>query len=121
MDSLVPEKVAYADFWKRYLYFKSKIDADEARRKQLFQNKLDDNEFDWDDDADDEKDAVDGKTSTETVKPISMAGTESNPRNSSNSESSTSFDIVSQSSAVPPQPKVLLLLSFLTSGCGRKR
>ena len=117
MDSLVPEKVSYKDFWMRYLYQKSKIDKDEARRKQLFESNHDENDFDWDgdDEADDTQHGVnhtrptafnrEGETSTEKVKPRgSTTGpqTETAPRKSSTSESSASFDIVSQSSAIPP-------------------
>ena len=117
MDSLVPEKVSYKDFWMRYLYQKSKIDTDEARRKQLFESNHDENDFDWDgdDEADDTQHGVnhtrptafnrEGETSTEKVKPRgSTTGpqTEPAPRKSSTSESSASFDIVSQSSAIPP-------------------
>jgi hypothetical protein len=117
MDNLVPERVSYKDFWMRYLYQKSKIDADEARRKQLFQNHVDDNDFDWDgDDEVDETQQTDdfysinsheGKISSETVKPKSSSTqpSECAPRNSSTSESSTSFDIVSLSSAIPPITK----------------
>jgi hypothetical protein len=108
MDLLVPEKVAYTDFWNRYLYLKSKIDADESRRKQLFDNKVDENDFDWDgeDEGDEDKNEFNGKTSTETVKPTAPASQPESAPRTSNSESSTSFDIVSQSSAVPPQQKV---------------
>lgn len=117
MDSLVPEKVSYNDFWMRYLYQKSKIDTDEARRKQLFESNEDENDFDWDgdDEADDAKHSDnntsqmgfnrEAKISTETVKPgAATTGqqAEPTPRKSSTSESSTSFDIVSQSSAIPP-------------------
>jgi BSD domain len=117
MDRLVPEKVSYKDFWMRYLYQKSKIDTDEARRKQLFESNEDENDFDWDGD-DEAEDAQhsdnptsptafnhEEKTSTETVKPkVSTTGQQIKPaqRKSSASESSTSFDIVSQSSAIPP-------------------
>lgn len=106
MDTLVPEHVSYSDFWKRYLYQKSKIDADEARRKQMIESKDEDHEFDWDGDDDADDLELEGKASTETVKQVTVkTRVEENPRNSSTSESSTSFDIVSQSSAVPPLTK----------------
>jgi BSD domain len=113
MDSLVPEKVSYADFWRRYLYLKSEIDADEARRKKLFDNKLDENDFDWEGEDNGEdaasREDFDGKTSTETVKPLTPTASqhaESSPRTSSTIGSTSSFDIVSQSSVVPPTSKV---------------
>jgi hypothetical protein len=111
MDTLVPEHVSYKDFWKRYLYQKSKIDADEARRKLMIETKDEEHDFDWDgeDEAEEEhkNPGFEGKASTETVKPtiITRQPGEEVPRNSSTSESSTSFDIVSQSSAVPPLTK----------------
>jgi len=106
MDALVPEKVSYSDFWKRYLYRREKINASEARRKQLFENKHDDNEFDWED-GDDDTDAEPakppvkegGNSSPETLK--KPVHDDSAPRKSSTSESSTSFDVVSLSSANP--------------------
>ena len=124
MDSLVPEKVSYKDFWMRYFFQKSKIDEDEAKRKQLFQSGVDESDFDWgeDDEADNESHENEkrashpSKTSIETVKPKSSSPSqpsESAPRNSSTSESSTGFDIVSQSSAVPPPGKE----KVCTSGC----
>ena len=112
MDALVPEQVSYTDFWRRYLYRKSKIDSAETKRKQLFENKVEENDFDWDEDESEvnEDDSVEiptgqGKTSMETVIHEGFSGerAEPAPRNSRSSESSTSFDIVSQSSAVPPQ------------------
>jgi len=109
MDSLVPEKIPYKDFWKRYLYQKSKIDVEEARRKQVFENNNDDNDFDWDGEEEDDEgrgsdSGLAGKNSTETVKAVKTSTTqqEEAPRKSSTSESSTSFDIVSLSSAIPP-------------------
>lgn len=120
MDSLVPEKISYKEFWMRYLYQKSKLDADEAKRKQLLESNLDENDFDWD--GEDEIDGLspndtpsmtsrlspEGKISTNIVKrsaPKHGQQADGNPRTSSTSESSTSFDIVSQSSAVPPIAK----------------
>lgn len=113
MDALVPERVSYKDFWSRYLYRKSKIDSAERKRKQLFENKVEENDFDWDeeDESDvNEEETEDvptrqGKASMETVTPgaASVELVEPAPRNSRSSESSTSFDIVSQSSAIPPQ------------------
>lgn len=116
MDDLVPEKVSYKDFWMRYMFQKSKIDADETRRKQLFQSGVDESDFDWGEDDEAEYKTYEnenvpsqaGKISIETVKPKSSSTSqpsESAPRNSRSSESSTSFDIVSQSSAIPPPGK----------------
>jgi hypothetical protein len=72
----------------------------------MIETKDEDHEFDWDGDDDADDLEFEGKASTETVKQVTAkTGGEENPRNSSTSESSTSFDIVSQSSAVPPLTK----------------
>lgn len=119
MNTLVPEKVSYHDFWMRYLYHKTKIDASEVKRKQLFESSLDENNFDWDGDDDGNDPSLQesgsarhssgtgAKVSTETVK-VKSHKTQSEvvPRRSSTSESSTSFDVVSLSSAIPPPEKV---------------
>lgn len=112
MDTLVPDKVSYSDFWTRYLYRKSSLDAEETKRKHLFESNVDENEFDWgDDDGDEElsgqhislrKRQNEGQLSSETAKASVRGQSEAAPRNSSTSESSTSFDIVSQSSAIVP-------------------
>jgi hypothetical protein len=110
MDSLVPETVSYSDFWTRCLYHKTNLDSEEAKRKQLLESNVDENEFDWGDDDEelnqqhsDKREAHnEGKSSCETVKADTRGQNEAAPRNSSTSESSNSFDIVSQSSAVPP-------------------
>ena len=130
MDSLVPETVSYKDFWMRYFFQKSKIDAEEAMRRQLLETNDDENNFDWD--GDDETDDVElndkdtfpkddshqEKTSTEIVEhkmSTTHRQSEPAPRNSSTSESSTSFDVVSQSSAIPPltTDKVVHNLSYV--------
>jgi hypothetical protein len=111
MDSLVPERVSYQDFWMRYLFYKSNIDSEESKRKQLFESNVDDNKFDWDgDDVEDSPPTEEfytlspHKNSSDTVKRTLGQHPESAPRNSSTSETS-SFDIVSQSSAVAPLAK----------------
>lgn len=35
MESLVPEKVDYADFWRRYYYLRMVVESEEKRRKEL--------------------------------------------------------------------------------------
>ena len=130
MDSLVVHgKVSHTEFWLRYFYHNSKIVVDEAKRKHLFESNEDENDFDWDgeDEADEAQvkdnqlfpsnNSCDEKMSTETVKPRAISATaeqsEPTPRKSSTSESSTSFDIVSQSSAVPfTREKVALYLDL---------
>ncbi|KAI9743037.1 MAG: hypothetical protein M1818_003332 [Claussenomyces sp. TS43310] len=39
MEKLVPDKVAYADFWKRYYFLRHSIETAEARRRDLLKGK----------------------------------------------------------------------------------
>lgn len=39
MEKLVPEKIAYEDFWKRYYFLRHGIDIAEARRRDLLKGK----------------------------------------------------------------------------------
>lgn len=40
MERLVPEKIAYGDFWKRYYFLRHGIDIAEARRKELLKGEF---------------------------------------------------------------------------------
>ncbi|PGH27735.1 hypothetical protein AJ80_00522 [Polytolypa hystricis UAMH7299] len=58
MESLVPEKVEYADFWTRYYFLRMVIESEEKRRKELLKASADDEEeVAWDEDSDSEPDA----------------------------------------------------------------
>lgn len=39
MEKLVPEKIAYEDFWKRYYFLRHGIDIAEARRRDLLKGR----------------------------------------------------------------------------------
>lgn len=39
MEMLVPEKVEYAEFWKRYYFLRHVVETEEARRKELLRGK----------------------------------------------------------------------------------
>ncbi|KAK9238195.1 hypothetical protein V1525DRAFT_401807 [Lipomyces kononenkoae] len=56
MEKVVPEKVTYEEFWKRYYFLREQINQEEVRRKQLLNEagQTDDN-FDWDEDEDEEQ------------------------------------------------------------------
>ena len=40
MEKLVPDRVPYADFWKRYYFLRHSIETAEARRKDLLKGLL---------------------------------------------------------------------------------
>ncbi|KAI9834043.1 MAG: hypothetical protein M1819_003328 [Sarea resinae] len=54
-EKLVPEKVEYADFWRRYYYLRYVIETEEQRRKELLKGAAanpDEEEIAWDEDSD---------------------------------------------------------------------
>ncbi|KAH6640531.1 hypothetical protein F5144DRAFT_98630 [Chaetomium tenue] len=54
MEKLVPDHVAYADFWKRYYFLRHGIETAEARRKDLLKAAAAEEEVGWDEDSDEE-------------------------------------------------------------------
>jgi hypothetical protein len=97
MEKLVPEKVEYADFWRRYYFLRHVIESEEQRRREMlkgvlhclhfysdFTNKscvasapADEEEVGWDEDSDDDSPTPSKSTtanlaaSKETLKPAS--------------------------------------------------
>ncbi|KAI5300299.1 hypothetical protein KEM55_008304, partial [Ascosphaera atra] len=65
MEALVPEKVAYGDFWCRYYFLRHIVETEDQRRKEILKGATveDEEEVDWDDDSEEEDHA-----STSTVK-----------------------------------------------------
>ncbi|KAK9484221.1 hypothetical protein V1527DRAFT_470742 [Lipomyces starkeyi] len=113
MEKVVPEKITYEEFWKRYYFLREQINQEELRRKQLLNEagQTDDN-FDWDEEDEDEEEperehksenpSISPKTSnsTETLKadeaaegaPSEEAGSKTA---SSRPSSESSYDVVS--------------------------
>ncbi|KAL9084910.1 MAG: hypothetical protein Q9165_007863 [Trypethelium subeluteriae] len=56
MEKLVPEKVEYAEFWKRYYFLRHVIETEEAKRREMLRGAAtgDDEEVAWDEDSDEE-------------------------------------------------------------------
>jgi hypothetical protein len=126
MEKLVPEKVAYADFWKRYYFLRHVIESEERRRREMLKASAptEDEEIAWDDDDDDEEDSdnkPENHTSTstpqqqlnlaaskDTLKPADNAAHP--PRRSndlvSQPDSDASYDLVSgATSRAPGSPR----------------
>lgn len=131
MESLVPETVQYAEFWKRYYFLRAQLDSEEQKRKEILKGALQEEEVGWDDDdededddeEDDEDDSDEEEDSDEDEKPLkSSTGTlqapPAKPKTSTDrnsvADSDTSYDIVSgapsnaasQAGGSPPKPKV---------------
>ncbi|MCJ1359837.1 MAG: hypothetical protein MMC33_009840 [Icmadophila ericetorum] len=52
MEKLVPEKVEYAQFWRRYYFLRMVIESEENRRKELLKGAAVEEEVAWDEDSD---------------------------------------------------------------------
>ncbi|KAK9369604.1 hypothetical protein V1509DRAFT_619988 [Lipomyces kononenkoae] len=120
MEKVVPEKVTYEEFWKRYYFLREQINQEELRRKQLLNEagQTDEN-FDWDEEDEDEQEQQQQQqhdagrenkgsenpsnltktsNSTETLKPDEAEGpaSEAGSKNTSSRPSSeSSYDVVS--------------------------
>ncbi|KAG0651265.1 BSD domain-containing 1 [Hyphodiscus hymeniophilus] len=72
MEKLVPDKVTYEEFWKRYYFLRHSIETAEARRKDLLKGAAAsaEEEVGWDEDSDDEA-ASKAKPKLEAGRPIS--------------------------------------------------
>ncbi|KAK2744311.1 hypothetical protein FQN55_006825 [Onygenales sp. PD_40] len=90
MESLVPEKVEYADFWCRYYFLRLVIETEEKRRKELLKGASadDDEEVAWDEDSDDDSDSP----ATPQVKVNKAAGSSDAPSHMSSSRLSAGND-----------------------------
>lgn len=77
MESLVPEQVAYNEFWSRYYFMRREINEQEEKRKKLLAESQEaaEEKIDWDDDDEDEDDN-DKKNDSETPTPTSASKTD---------------------------------------------
>ncbi|KAG5928876.1 hypothetical protein E4U53_002573 [Claviceps sorghi] len=56
MEKLVPDEVAYVDFWKRYYFLRHGVETADSRRRDLLKAASTEDEVGWDDDDSDEED-----------------------------------------------------------------
>jgi hypothetical protein len=119
MEKIVPDKVPYADFWKRYYFLRHSIETAEARRRDLLKAASAEEEVGWGDESDDEAAPVkpadkplrpDSTASSTTIHPPASEKTHlkpSEPRKShdekSQADSDTSYDLVGAASGNPSQ------------------
>lgn len=91
MEQLVPDKVAYDQFWAKYYYMRKQISDQEQRRKKLLEQATESQEnLGWDDEEDEDE----GSTPTDKKTHV----TESKASRPSSSEAS--YDVVSKTSAL---------------------
>ncbi|KAI0395531.1 BSD-domain-containing protein [Xylariaceae sp. FL0594] len=120
MEKLVPDRVPYIDFWKRYYFLRHSIETAEARRRDLLKAASAEEEIGWgDEESDDEAtpstsgEKIPRPASTEsstTIHPSAEKSTHlkpSEPRKSndekSQADSDTSYDVVGAASGNPSQ------------------
>lgn len=48
MEKLVPGEVKYEEFWRRYYFLRTELDAEEQKRKELLKGALEEEEVGWD-------------------------------------------------------------------------
>lgn len=87
MEKLVPDQVAYADFWKRYYFLRHGIETAEARRRDLLKAASAEEEVGWDEDSDDEEEAT--KKADDAKAPV--AATAATTARPGSAESSTTI------------------------------
>ncbi|KAI0839982.1 BSD-domain-containing protein [Hypoxylon sp. FL0890] len=65
MEKLVPDKVPYADFWKRYYFLRHSIETAEARRRDLLKAASAEEEIGWGEDSEDESEESESEEESE--------------------------------------------------------
>ncbi|KAI0408488.1 BSD-domain-containing protein [Xylaria palmicola] len=124
MEKLVPDRVPYTDFWKRYYFLRHSIETAEARRRDLLKAASAEEEIGWGDEESDEEsddeappsksvDKIQRPGSTEssttihppTEKPTHLKPSEPRKSNDekSQADSDTSYDVVGAASGNPSQ------------------
>ncbi|KAH9208701.1 hypothetical protein DL95DRAFT_311361 [Leptodontidium sp. 2 PMI_412] len=72
MEKLVPDTVAYGDFWTRYYFLRHSIETAEARRRDLLKAAAStEEEVGWDEDSEDESSPKVVKPKSEIARPAS--------------------------------------------------
>ncbi|KAI8965178.1 BSD-domain-containing protein [Daldinia sp. FL1419] len=84
MEKLVPDKVPYADFWRRYCFLRHSIETAEARRRDLLKAASAEEEIGWGEESDEDSEEESEEESDDdaapakpTEKPARPASTES--------------------------------------------
>ncbi|KAI9893990.1 MAG: hypothetical protein M1814_004760 [Vezdaea aestivalis] len=102
MERVMPDKVSYEEFWRRYYFLRHVIESEEQRRKALLKGAATEEEVSWDADSDDEipqltkSSARPGSTASSTTLHPSTAPSTATPVIAINKPSRSSHDAVSQ-------------------------
>ncbi|RFU35129.1 hypothetical protein B7463_g1193, partial [Scytalidium lignicola] len=118
MEKLVPDRVSYADFWKRYYFLRYSVETAEARRKDLLKAAAAEEDIAWDEDSSSEAEESKLKTgdlhrspsvgSSRTLHPTVASDQLLKPSESrkshdekSQADSDASYDVVGATSGAP--------------------
>ncbi|RQM05948.1 hypothetical protein DH86_00002527 [Scytalidium sp. 3C] len=118
MEKLVPDKVSYGNFWKRYYFLRHSVETAEARRKDLLKAAAAEEDIAWDEDSSSETEESKPKTgsihrtpstgSSRTLHPTGATDQLLKPSESrkshdekSQADSDTSYDMVGATSGAP--------------------
>ena len=124
METLVPEKVDYAHFWKRYYFMRHVVETEEQKRRELLKGtQMEEEQVAWDDDEEEEEEDNDKAPATPKQSQDAQAPKQASPskdapatdllkpsegrRSNENSvaDSDASYDLVSgQTSRTPGSP-----------------
>ncbi|KAI0120888.1 BSD-domain-containing protein [Hypoxylon sp. NC0597] len=90
MEKLVPDKVPYTDFWKRYYFLRHSIETAEARRRDLLKAASAEEEIGWGEDSEDseESESEESEESDDETVPAKPAAKPARP---GSTESSTTI------------------------------
>ncbi|KAI5922906.1 hypothetical protein F4810DRAFT_244946 [Camillea tinctor] len=107
MESLVPDKVPYAEFWTRYYFLRHTVDTAEARRRDLLKAASAEEEIGWGEESDDSEESEESESEDEEESDDDTAPkkvTERPPRPSS-TESSTTIHPPAANKSSKPEPR----------------
>ncbi|KAI1101725.1 BSD-domain-containing protein [Jackrogersella minutella] len=110
MEKLVPGRVPYADFWKRYYFLRHSIETAEARRRDLLKAASAEEEIGWGEESESEESEESEEESEESEEETAPAKPTGKPARAASTESSTTIHpptrtIPSKSHLKPAEPR----------------
>ncbi|KAI1112216.1 BSD domain-containing protein [Nemania sp. NC0429] len=101
MEKLVPARVPYADFWKRYYFLRHSIETAEARRRDLLKAASADEEIGWGDEESEEEPEPSPAQEADKAAPLSKPDDQI-PRPGSTESSTTIHPPINKSAHLKP-------------------
>ncbi|KAF2091384.1 BSD-domain-containing protein [Saccharata proteae CBS 121410] len=119
MEGLVPEKVKYEDFWRRYYFLRHVVESEDLRRREMLKASTTtvNEEISWDDDSDDDSSAT--PNPADAAKPSLANSKETLKPDTTTSSSTSSQQPTSQPQSATPSsaaPPALAIAPSTTQG-----